>query len=101
MEFDYFMVSYFWTLAIVLLSQAVVQLIFKKKKDFIHLIYSLVFIIMLTYFAISQTDFFYDNFTRSGLYALIAILLAVYVIFFVRIYSFVNNLKLKKDKTVS
>ena len=100
MEFDNFIVSYLWTLAFVLLSQAVLQLVFKKKKELIHLIYSLVLIIMLTYFAISQSDFFFDNFTKSGLYALITILLAVYVIFFIIIYSFINNRKLKKDKAV-
>lgn len=98
MEISIFVRNFLWAFVILGVAHLVSILIFKKYKQLISLIHTLLLLILTQYFIIAQRDYIFDKYPTVA-YLTIAFALLGYYIFFRDLNSFIKTKKSERDAT--
>ena len=99
MEFSNFVMSFNQLFILFSVLSLLSLFIFRNKKDLVSVIISLILLIMINYFVITQKDYIFDNFPKQA-YGMLILLFLMYFVFFRDLYLFIKAKKAERDTKI-
>lgn len=96
MEISLFVVDALWAFVVVSVAYVVFILIFRKHKQLISVVHTLILLILTQYFIIAQRDYIFNEYPTIT-YPTIALVLLGYYIFFRDLNLFIKSKKTESD----
>jgi len=97
-ELSLFMIIALWAFVILGVVHVLSILVFRKHKQMISIIHTILLLLFTHYFIIAQRDYLFDEYPTAG-YSTIALVLLGYYIFIRDLNSFIKTKKFERDSS--